>query len=162
MLTKQDVYQLLKTRGVLFETVDHPAAYTIEDIEAFGVTAKGEVAKNLFLRDQKGRRHFLITLQKDKKADLTVLGEKLGAGKLSFASEERLMKYLGLPKGAVTPFGLFNDASHSVEMIFDKTLTGCDALGVHPCDNTATVFLPYTALETLIKELGNPLRVLTL
>ncbi|MDO5601402.1 MAG: prolyl-tRNA synthetase associated domain-containing protein [Oscillospiraceae bacterium] len=162
MTAKEDVYKILKARGVVFETVDHPAAHTIDDIEAFGVTAKGEVAKNLFLRDQKGRRHFLVTLQKDKKADLAALGEKLGAGKLSFASEERLMKYLGLTKGAVTPFGLLNDTGHTVEMVFDKTLTGCERLGIHPCDNTATVFLPYTALTSLISELGNPVTVLAL
>jgi len=155
MLSKDDVYALLEQKKIPYEKYVHPAVYTIEEMEKAGVSEKGLVVKNLFLRDAKGKRHFLVTLHKDKKADLKELQTQLGCTKLSFASEERLEKYLGLKKGAVTPLGILNDEEQAVEVVFDEDLTGEPKLGVHPNDNTATVFLSFENLKALIQEHGN-------
>ena len=82
------------------------------------------MVKNLFLRDAKGKRHFLVVLDKDKRADLKALQEQLSCSKLSFASEERLKKHLGLSRGSVTPLGILNDAQGMVELVFDRDLIG--------------------------------------
>lgn len=148
------VLQTLEQMGIPYEMTEHEAVYTMEQMEAQHLCEQGEVCKNLFLRDQKGKRHFLVTLQRDKHADLAALREKLGSSKLSFASEERLHKYLGLEKGAVSPFGLLNDQEHAVEMVFDRDLAGNGRLGVHPNDNTATVWISYDHLKQVLERVG--------
>ena len=107
MFGKEEVKVFLKEKGIPFRWVEHKAVYTIEEMEELGLEKMEETAKNLFLRDQKGKNHFLVVIRADKQANLKELGEKLGGVRLSFASEERLEKYLGLKKGAVTPFGHF-------------------------------------------------------
>ena len=91
-------------------------------MDRLGLPQKGTLCKNLFLRDAKGKRHFLVTCDEKKTVDLKALGRTLGAGNLSFASEERLEKYLGLKQGSVSPFGLMNDTDHAVEFFIDKDL----------------------------------------
>ena len=137
---KQKVYDALAAAGIEYERVDHPPVFTIEEMDALELPHPEAVVKNLFLRDAKGKRHFLVVLPGHRQADLRTLGERLGT-KLSFASEERLEKYLGLTKGSVTPLGVLNDEDRAVELIFDEELKTMPLLGVHPNHNTATVFL---------------------
>ena len=103
---KQRVYDALNKLGIKYEVVEHEPVHTMEDMDRLGLPEKGTLCKNLFLRDAKGKRHFLITCDENAKVDLKSLGRQLGAGNLSFASEERLEKYLGLKQGSVSPFGL--------------------------------------------------------
>ncbi len=124
---------------------------------ALGLEEENQVAKNLFLRDAKGKRHFLVVIKTEKTLNLKELGERLEIGKLSFASEERLQKYLGVEKGSVTPFGILNDESKSVEVIFDKDFDKNDSIGVHPNSNTASVFLKIEDLQNIVEEHGNRL-----
>ena len=93
---KQRVYDALNKLGIKYEVVEHEPVHTMEDMDRLGLPEKGTLCKNLFLRDAKGKRHFLITCDENAKVDLKSLGRQLGAGNLSFASEERLEKYLGL------------------------------------------------------------------
>ena len=94
------VFDALEALSIPYEVWEHPAVYTIEEMDALGLPDPEVVLKNLFLRDAKGKQHFLVVLRKDKQADLRALGERLGT-RLSFASEERLAQYLGLEKGDV-------------------------------------------------------------
>ncbi len=149
------VFEALEALGVPYEVWEHPAVYTIEEMDALHLPDPSVVVKNLFLRDAKGKQHFLVVLQKDKQADLRALGEHLGV-KLSFASEERLMKYLGLEKGAVTPFGILNDTERAVEVLLDADLECMPLIGVHPNENTATVVLKPADLVRIIERHGNP------
>ena len=149
------VFEALEALGVPYEVWEHPAVYTIEEMDALHLPDPSVVVKNLFLRDAKGKQHFLVVLQKDKQADLRALGEPLGV-KLSFASEERLMKYLGLEKGAVTPFGILNDTERAVEVLLDADLECMPLIGVHPNENTATVVLKPADLVRIIERHGNP------
>ncbi|MGL5439991.1 MAG: prolyl-tRNA synthetase associated domain-containing protein [Filifactoraceae bacterium] len=155
MLLKDDVFNKLKVLNIPFQVIEHPPVYTIEEMENFNITDHGNVVKNLFLRDQKGKRHFLVILNKDKQVDISKIKSQLGTTNLSFASEERLEKHLGLKKGSVSPLGIFNDPDGKVEVVIDKDLVGVEKLGIHPNDNTATVFLDYVHLENLIKSNGN-------
>ena len=152
---KQQIFELLEQRGIAFEKVEHEALFTMEEMDAAGVTAKGTVCKNLFLRDFKGKNHYLLTVPEHKKVDMRDLAEQLGSSKLSFGSAERLDKYLGLTQGSVSPFGILNDESKSVVMVFDRDLKGDDEVGVHPNDNTATLWIRFDEIRAIIEEHGN-------
>lgn len=161
MFGKQEIKQYLEEKNIPFEWVEHKAVFTIEEMEELGLESMEETAKNLFLRDQKGKRHFLIVIRADKQANLKELGEKLGIGKLSFASEERLEKYMGLKKGAVSPLGVLNDENCAVEVFFDEDFLKMEKIGVHPNDNTASVYLKTEDLLSVIREHGNSLTVVS-
>ena len=150
---KKRVYDALDKMKIKYETVEHEPVFTMEDMDRLGLTKKGTLCKNLFLRDSKGKRHFLVTADENTKIDLKTLGRQLGAGNLSFASEERLEKYLGLKQGSVSPFGLMNDTDHAVEFFIDKDLSRCKSLGIHPLENTATVFLSFKDLDKFLWDL---------
>lgn len=150
---KQRVYDALNKLNIKYEAVEHEPVHTMEDMDRLGLPAKGTLCKNLFLRDSKGKRHFLVTCDEKKKVDLKSLGRALGGGNLSFASEERLEQYLGLKQGSVSPFGLMNDKDHAVEFFIDKDLSRCKSLGIHPLENTATVFLSYKDLDKFLWDL---------
>ncbi len=155
MEEKQKVYDRLNNMGIKYEIINHPAVFTIDEMDNLGITIKAVICKNLFVRDAKGKKHYLIVLSKDKKANLAGLAEQIGSTKLSFASDERLWKYLGLTKGAVSPLGIINDVNQDVIVVIDKELIGIENLGVHPNDNTATVVLKYEDLKQIITENGN-------
>ena len=159
MFGKQEIKAFLEGKNIPFEWVEHKAVYTIEEMEELGLESMDEIAKNLFLRDQKGKRHFLVVVQGLKQVNLKELGEKLGT-KLSFASEERLEKHMGLKKGAVTPLGVLNDENCAVEVYMDEDLCKLERIGVHPNDNTASVYLSPDNLLNIIREHGNPVEIL--
>ena len=150
---KQRVYDALNKLGIKYEVVEHEPVHTMEDMDRLGLPEKGTLWQNLFLREAKWIRHFLITCDENAKVDLKSLGRQLGAGNLSFASEERLEKYLGLKQGSVSPFGLMNDTDHAVEFFIDKNLSKCKSLGIHPLENTATVFLSFKDLDKFLWNL---------
>ena len=150
---KKRVYDALDKLKIKYEVVEHEPVHTMEDMDRLGLPEKGTLCKNLFLRDSKGKRHFLVTCEESKKVDLKALGRQLGGGNLSFASEDRLEKYLGLKQGSVSPFGLMNDTDHAVEFFIDKDLSRCKSLGIHPLENTATVFLSFKDLDKFLWDL---------
>lgn len=161
MFGKREIKAFLEEKGIPFEWVEHKAVYTIEEMQELGLEDMEDIAKNLFLRDQKGKRHFLIVIRADKQANLKKLGERLGIGKLSFASEERLEKYMKLKKGAVTPLGVLNDENCAVEVFLDEDFLKMKKIGVHPNENTASVYLATEDLLRIIREHGNPLEIVS-
>ena len=162
MEQRERVCAKLDSLKIKYELTEHPAAYTIEDMDEFGVTALGDVCKNLFLRDAKGKRHFLVTMPKDKECSIAKIQEQLGSSRLSFASAERLMKHLSLHQGEVTPLSVINDSDAHVEVVFDKELKGNTRLGVHPNDNTATVWLSFDDIVKYVEENGNRIRMISI
>ena len=153
---REQVYDYLGRMGIEYQVSEHPAVFTVEAMEELGLDRIGAIVKNLFLRDGKGRRHFLVMIRQDKKVDLKELQALIGVSGLRFASPERLEKYLGLEKGAVSPFGLLNDQDKAVEVVVDLDLQDGRPLGVHPNDNTATVWLSFEDLGRVIEHCGNP------
>lgn len=153
-ITKKDIFLLLKQKGIPYELAEHGAVFTIEEINRLGLKDADCIAKNLFIRDDKKRQYFLVTLEKDKQLDLKVLQAAIGSRRLSFASEKDLDHFLGLAKGEVTPFGLFNDQEHRVVLLIDAAFKG-RKIGVHPNENTATVWLQVEELIQLLRQSGN-------
>ena len=107
------------------------------------------------MKNSNGKKHYLVVLKGDKKADLKSIKSQINSTALSFASEERLEKYLGLSKGAVTPLGIINDEEHLVNIVLDEDLKKEEIIGVHPNVNTSTVFISYNDLITFINSIGN-------
>lgn len=162
MNKKEQVFKKLDELKIPYEVIHHEAVFTIEEMDDLGISNDGDVVKNLFLRDAKGKRHFLVVMDKDKKADLQSIQQQLGSTVLSFASENRLEKFLQLSKGAVTPLGVINDTKALVEVIFDKELIGKTRLGVHPNDNRATIWISFDNLKTLIEKNGNDIKYISI
>lgn len=152
---KNEIYKFLDDKSVSYEKLEHAAVFTMEEMDAAGITNKGNVCKNLFLRDFKGKNHYLVTAPEHKRVDLRALAEKIESSKLSFGSPERLDKYLGVTQGSVSPLCVLNDENSEVTVIFDADLQGEKAIGVHPCDNTATIWLDFADLCSIITEHGN-------
>lgn len=107
------------------------------------------------MKNSNGKKHYLVVLKGDKKADLKSIKSQINSTALSFASEERLEKYLGLSKGAVTPLGIINDDEHLVNIVLDEDLKKEEIIGVHPNVNTSTVFISYNDLIKFINSFGN-------
>lgn len=162
MSQKQFVYQTLTDSNIPFEVIEHPAVFTIEEMQELHFPADVSVAKNLFLRDGKGKRHFLLVVKAEQKVNLKQLEQVFQCSKLSFASEERLEMYLGLSKGSVSPLGLLNDTELQVECYVDEKFCGVEKIGVHPNDNTATVFLSFEHLRKMIESTGHPVQQINL
>jgi len=159
MTKRERILQILDETGIKYDLIHHPAVFTIEEMEQAGVEPMDLVLKNLFLRDAKGKRHFLVSLPHDKTVDLRALGECL-CTRLSFASEQRLEQYLNLTKGSVTPLGILFDEQRAVEVILDREIERMESVIVHPCENTASVVLKTPDLLRIIREHGNPLTFL--
>lgn len=102
-MNKAEVYDLLRTRGIWHEITEHKAVYNMAELTDVALPYPEADAKNLFVRDDKKRNYYLITVRGDKRVDLKEFRHKYGTRALSFASENDLMQVLGLIPGAVTP-----------------------------------------------------------
>ena len=152
---KEKTLKWLDDNGYKYDKVEHAPVFTMEEMEIAGITKKGDVVKNLFLRNAKGDKHYLVCVPEDKKVDLTKLAMCLASTKLSFGSPERLDKYLGVTQGSVSPISILNDENHEVIVAFDQSLMGKERIGFHPCENTATCFLPFKDIKKIIEGQGN-------
>lgn len=158
---KNKVFSFLDSLGISYEVTEHPAVYTMAEMGALGLENLGVIPKNLFLRD-KNKQYFLVCAAEETQINLKELGEKLLAKKLGFASTDRLQEYLGVAPGSVSPLGILNDETCAVTVVFDSRLEGLDKMGIHPNDNTATVWLSFADLEKAILAAGNPSIVIDL
>lgn len=155
---RQIVFEKLNELGINYDLIEHPAVYTIEEMDALNISNKNQIVKNLFLRDDKKEQYLLLVLPKNKKVNLKDLKMKINSRPLTFASEDSLNEYLSLNKGSVTPFGILNDDFRRVEVIIDKSLLDYEHIGLHPNENTATVFIRPKDLELVIMDHGNQFR----
>ena len=155
MLDKQGVYALLNEKNIPYEAVEHPAVYTIGEMLQQNLPHTQAIAKNLFVRDDKKRNYYLLVVPEDKAIQLKTFAQKAGTRRLSFASEEDLGEILHVIRGAVTPFAALNDEEKKVSVYIDEGFRG-KLMGVHPNDNTATVYLTADQMFSLIQQHGNP------
>jgi Ala-tRNA(Pro) deacylase len=154
MLDKKGVYELLDRYRFTYEAYEHTPVYTIEEMDALNLPNKEKVVKNLFLRDDKKRNYYLVTLPCHKTVSLKNLSERIPSRKLSFASDTSLREFLMLEKGHVTPLGILNNAEHNVIVVFDKSLQN-ERIGIHPMENNATIFIGFEDVKRLIEDHGN-------
>lgn len=140
----------LTDHGITYTYHEHVAVFTSQQARDLINPLPGASAKNLFLRDKKGKRHFLLTVDDRKTVNLKSLAASQGISGLSLASPERLMQYLGVTPGAVSLMALVNDPDGQVEVLIDQDLWSADALHAHPLVNTATLVIPLDGIKTLL------------
>jgi len=162
-MTSQEaqVRDALAALGISFERYEHPPVATALEADEHWSGIDAAHCKNLFLRNQKGNRHYLVIVKHPKRADLCGVADQIGDGKLSFASPERLLTHLGVAPGSVSPFGLINDASHDVRVFLDADLKAAERISFHPNINTVTVVLAFADFERFLAARGNPVRYVT-
>jgi Ala-tRNA(Pro) deacylase len=155
-----DIYQFLADHDIEYERHDHPPVFTCEEAERLVPDMPAAKTKNLFLRDRKGRRHFLVVVGYEKAVDLRALTSLLGVRKLGFASPERLKRYLGVDPGSVSILGLMNDVNQAVEVIMDEGLWGAEAFRCHPLVNTSTLAISRDDVQRFLEITGHQVRTL--
>ena len=145
-----DLEAFLREHGIAAVRHEHPPVMTVEQSERLVPKLPGAKTKNLFLRDKKGLRHFLVTVPHDLAVDLAALGAALDAGRLGFASPERMAKHLGITPGSVSLLALVNDRDGAVEFIVDRALWDAPAIQAHPLVNHATMVIAHADLERFL------------
>jgi len=150
----------LRQHGITAARHTHPPVMTVEESERLVPKLPGAKTKNLFLRDKKGARHFLVTVPHDLAVDLAALGSALGAGRLGFASPERLARHLAITPGAVSLLALMNDRERAVEFVIDRRLWEATAVHAHPLTNDATMVIAHGDLERFLAATGHAPRVI--
>ncbi len=151
----QQLLARLEALGIAYRNHEHAAVFTVEEAKALRGALTGVHIKNLFLRNKK-EEMWLVVAEEDKRIDLKALGERLGAGKLSFGSADRLLRYLGVLPGAVTPFGIVNDKDHKVKVVLDRDLMAFNPVNAHPLVNTMTTALAPQDLVRFLEAEGHP------
>jgi Ala-tRNA(Pro) deacylase len=155
MLDPEALYRFLKRSRIQFSRHDHPMVHTVAEVHRLTPNLPGAKTKNLFLCDDRGKTHFLVTVPDVKCVDLKALAEALGVKKLRFASARRLARHLGLEPGAVTLLGVVNDDAHLVRVVIDETLWQAEAVQCHPLVNTSTLVLPLADLRRFFEATGH-------
>ena len=153
-MDKQSIYDLIEKCGFWRVITEHEPVYNMEEAGRLELPYPESDAKNLFVRDDKKRNYYLITVKGDKRVDLKEFRRQHSLRALSFASPEDLSVIMGLTPGSVTPLGILNDSGRRVHFYLDAEFAG-NKIGVHPNDNTATVWMQAEDLLRLIQEHGN-------
>jgi Ala-tRNA(Pro) deacylase len=156
-----EVLAVLDALGVAYVRHEHPPTPTVADAEVHWADIDAAHCKNLFLRNQKGDRHYLVILTHSKRADLRQVAVQIGDGKLSFASPGRLLTHLALAPGAVSPFGLLNDPDRHVRVFIDADLMRAERITFHPNINTVTLAIGVGDFMRFLEHTGHPVRVIT-
>jgi Ala-tRNA(Pro) deacylase len=155
-MTDPELCEWLAAHGIVYRRFEHPAVYTCEEAARLvPAEATGVHTKNLFLRDKKGRRHWLLVTTCEKAVDLKALAAAIGADTLSLASPDRLARLLGVTPGAVTVLALVNDTAHDVDVLIDRDVSAAERLRSHPLVNTATLVLERAGLERFLGLTGH-------
>ena len=159
MYGKAEILGLLDAEQISYELTEHPAVNNMEEAARLVLPYPQDEAKNLFVRDDKKRNFYLITVKGNKRVDLKQLRRIYSTRPLSFAGDEDLRRFLQLEPGSVTPFGLLNDAEHQIMLFLDPAfLEDSGRIGIHPNDNTATVWMNTADLIRLLQEHGTAIR----
>ena len=154
-----DIYAFLDAERIPYERFDHPPVYTVAEAERLVPPLPATHTKNLFLRDRKGERHFLVVVGFEKMVDLKGLARLLGVRKLGFGSPERLRRYLGVEPGAVSLLALVNDEAGAVEVVIDRPLWEARALACHPLVNTSTLTIARADMARFLRATGHSPRL---
>lgn len=155
MIGQKKLYDILKDLGIKFEYHEHPPLATIEDAKIHWKDYNSGRCKNIFFRNHKGNRHYLVILEHLQQLNITDLEKRLRQGKLTFASDQRLKKHLGVEPGSVSPFGLINDTEKNVHLFIDENLKECERLTFHPNINTASLVISKSDFLRFLEFTGN-------
>jgi len=158
---EQELYEILKHQNVTYQRVEHPPLFTCQDEEKYAPEIPGIKTKNLFLRNNKGNRHFLVSIPHSKSANLKSLEAELDCGRLGFASPQRLEKHLGVKPGSVTMLALINDKELAVEFFIDEAIATSQRICCHPLTNTATLSIATNDMKKFIASTGHEIKILS-
>ena len=162
-MNKKEIYDFIKSKNIWYEITEHKAVFNMDELLNIELPYPKYDAKNLFVRDDKKRNYYLISVKGNKRVDLKEFRNNNGTRPLSFASENDLMSIMKLTAGSVTPLGLLNDDNLKVTFYLDEDFfNGEQIIGVHPNNNTATLWLKVTDLIDIIKEHGNVVNIVKL
>lgn len=150
------LYQILQRLEITFDYYGHPPVPTIEEAKKYWKDIAAGHCKNLFFRNHKGNRHYLVIIEHTHNLSIRELEQRLRQGKLTFASDQRIERYLGLTAGSITPFGLIHDATHHVHLFIDENLRNFERISFHPCINTASLVIRFKDFEKFLNSTGNP------
>jgi Ala-tRNA(Pro) deacylase len=150
-----ELYRLFEKLDIQFEYHEHPPLATIEDAKTHWKNYNSGRCKNIFFRNHKGDRHYLIILEHLRQLNIKDLEKRLRQGKLTFASDQRLKKYLGVEPGSVSPFGLINDRDKHVHLFIDDKLNDFERLAFHPNINTASLVISKSDFVKFLEYTGN-------
>lgn len=150
-----DIFSFLEENKITYDRCDHPPVFTCEEASRLVPKLPGRKSKNLFICDNKGKQHFLVTLADDKSVDLKQLAPMLGLKKIRFASPKRLQKYLKLDPGSVTILAAVNDENHDVGIVVDQEVWASDALLCHPLINTSTLVIKLNDIKKFLDATGH-------
>ena len=159
MNKKVDIYEYLNANNIWYEKINHEAVYNMVELSKIDIPYFDVIAKNLFIRDDKKRNYYLITLKGNKKINLKEFRKSQNTRALNFASEEELQEIMSLTAGSVSPFGLLNDDNLLVHFYIDKDYDD-SVIGIHPNDNTETIILKVKDLIEIIATHGNEVKIL--
>ena len=155
LVRRQRVYDFLEAHDIEYSVYEHPEAPTIEIARQYWHADGSKHCKNLFFRNHKGNRHYLVVFDSEQSMAIHDLEHRLRQGKLSFASEQRMERWLGLRPGSVSPFGLVNDEENHVHLFLDANLLKYPSLSFHPNDNTGTVVISQQMFQRYLEAVGN-------
>lgn len=158
---EQEVHAALAALGIAFERYEHPPIASAIGAEQHWSGIDAAHTKNLFLRNQTGTRHYLLTMALLKRANLRAVAVQIGDGRLSFGAPERMMTYLGVTPGSVSPFGLIHDTARAIRVYLDRDLRNSSRISFHPNINTATLVLSFADFERFLASRGNPVQYVT-
>ena len=152
---KENVYKKLDELNIKYKKVDHKAVFTMEEMAELNLENEDEIVKNIFIRDDKKINYYLVLIAGNKRVNLKELRNNLGLRPLTFASEDDLERYLGLHKGSVTVLGVLNDTNHIVKVLIDEDIKKFQEIGVHPNENTASIWLKLEDVEKILNYTEN-------
>jgi len=162
MEEREKVLQSMEKLGINYELHEHPPLPDIETALKYWKDIDATHCKNLFFRNHKGNRHYLVIIDHIKQLGIHDLEKRLKQGKLSFASEKRMRKYLGIKPGSVSPFGLINDEENHVHLFIDQNLQKATKISFHPNENTATLVIGFSDFLRFLDNSGNSYEFLEL
>jgi Ala-tRNA(Pro) deacylase len=155
MRGQEELYALFQELAIQYEYHEHPPLATIEDAKIHWKEYNSGRCKNIFFRNHKGDRHYLVILEHLRQLNIKDLEKRLRQGKLTFASDQRLKKYLGVEPGSVSPFGLINDKERHVHLFIDEKLKDYEHLTFHPNVNTASLVISKSDFLKYLEHIGN-------
>jgi len=159
---QKKLYEILDELNIKFKYHEHPPVPTINEARKYWKDIETTHCKNIFFRNHKGNKHYLVILNSEQKLDIHDLEKRLKQGKLSFASARRLTKYLGVEQGSVSPFGLVNDQKKHVHLFIDNNLQKAQTISFHPNINTASLVIDYKDFIRFLDWSGNSYEFLKL
>lgn len=152
---RRQVEAYLDQQDIPFEVYEHPPVPTVEDALPYWQSIDSAHCKNLFFRNHKGNRHYLVIFDHRRKLNIRDLEQRLKQGKISFASPKRMERYLGLSGGSVSAFGILNDQEHHVHLFIDEHLRQAKRISFHPNENTATFVITFASFIKFLESCGN-------